>query len=335
MVADLVSMITPCYGTASYLPKLLRSIIKQTYPQIELFVIDDGSPDDIQGVVKEFEPEFRKKGYRIEYIRQFNSGQSVAIQNGLDKINGEYLVWPDSDDFYASENSISKMVDRFKLSGQDVGMVRTQEIIVRDNAENTPIQTLGKNAKEEESRSLFEDCLLQKNGFYFCSGAYMIKSEALMSSTRLPIYTEKDAGQNWQLLLPVLYNYRCSTILEPLYNVVERITSHSRVNKSYERSCQRIETYKRTLLGTLQNIRNISADDLHKYTEMVEANNQYIHLINALIYNKKAESIRLFQQLNEQGHQIDKRTMIKYILLRIGMLDTIHKSKKIISHILN
>lgn len=150
MVADLVSIITPCYGTADYLPTLLKSILIQTHPKIELFVIDDGSPDDIESVVDKFRQPFATKNYPLHYVRQSNSGQSVAIQNALNLINGEFLVWPDSDDFYAEEDAIAKMVDRFRQSGPKVGMVRTQESIVEDTPEHTLIRILGKQTSAED-----------------------------------------------------------------------------------------------------------------------------------------------------------------------------------------
>ena len=333
MVADLVSIITPCYGTAKYLPKLLHSILTQKYPRIEVFVIDDGSPDDIKSVTAQFEKSYRDKGYDLEYVWQTNGGQSVAIQNGLNRIRGEFLVWPDSDDFYASDETISKMVARFKLSGSDVGMVRTQEVVVRDDGFYTPFSLLGKKAKNEESRSLFDDCLLGKNGFYFCPGAYMVRTDALRSSTQLPIYTEKDAGQNWQLMLPVLYNYKCSTILEPLYNVVERLTSHSRAKKTYEKSRQRIETYRRTIIGTLERINNMSAEDLGRYKKMVESRYLQIHLNDALNHENQQDSNSLIKKMKALNLRIDSRTVLKYYLMRTGLLRLIRKFRQSIHHI--
>lgn len=325
MVNDLVSVITPCYGTAKYLPQLLRSILNQTYPSIEVFVIDDGSPDDIKSVVDQFAQPYQDKGYKLEYVYQTNSGQSVAVQNGLDRINGEYLVWPDSDDYYSSDEAIAKMVKRFKDSPSDVGMVRTQQVEVRDDDHHTQIKILGAAAKTLEDSSLFVDCLLNKNGFYFCPGAYMVKTEALKSSTKFPIYTEKDAGQNWQLMLPVLYSYRCSTILEPLYNIVKRTTSHSRSRKTYEQSKQRIKTYQNTIYGTLNRIANMSDKKLAAYKEMVNSEYLNIYFSNALNYGDKSDSKELLKQLKAKNQPIAKATQLKYCLLRIGLLKFVQK----------
>ena len=90
----LVSIITPCYNTAGYLHRLLESVVKQTYPDIEMFVIDDGSKDNPKEIVERYIPEFRQRGYQLTYIHQVNSGQSVAIKRGLEMISGEFFVWP-------------------------------------------------------------------------------------------------------------------------------------------------------------------------------------------------------------------------------------------------
>lgn len=269
-IKDLVSVITPCYNTGKYIHRLLDSILNQTYPKIEMFAIDDGSTDDTKSIISNYIPLFEARGYTLTYVYQENSGQSVAIQKGLDLINGEYLVWPDSDDFYASEESLQKMVERFKQLTSEFAMVRTQEILISDEKDSRILRLQGEKVKEIEKKTLFEDCLLGQHGFYYCPGAYMIKTECLFESTKMPIYTSKRAGQNWQLMLPILYNYRCSSIKEPLYKVIERVGSHSREYNNYEQIKSRIEIYEETILQTLRNIRNIPESELNKYVLRVK-----------------------------------------------------------------
>ena len=263
---DLVSIVTPCYNTGAYLHRLLDSVLHQTYPSIEMFVVDDGSSDNSAEVVESYIPKFESKGFKLSLIRQQNSGQSVAIREGMKLINGKYFVWPDSDDFYASPYSISKMVEAFKHLGDDYGMVRTQENILEDETFKV-IDCKGKTAKSSyEKRQLFEDCLFCKNDYYFCSGAYMADFQKLKESTPMDIYTDKMAGQNWQLMLPLLYNYKCYTILEPLYNVVVRKTSHSRGQyASYEGTMAKLNSYEHTIIGTLDRIIGLPSEEKKNY----------------------------------------------------------------------
>lgn len=315
MQSELVSVITPCYNTGKYLSRLLNSVLEQSYPHIEMIAVDDGSTDNTAEVIKGFIGKFEQKGYSLVYVKQENSGQSVAIQRGLDMINGEYLVWPDSDDYYASADAITKMVARFKDSPEDVAMVRTQEVMVEDADIHHPICVKGARAREYEHKDLFEDCLLGKNAFFYCPGAYMAKYQSFIKSSKLPIYTSKDAGQNWQLMLPLLYHYRCSTILEPLYHVVCRGNSHSREKKEYSRLKQRIETYRDTILCTLKNIVGMPATELEHYTHIIE--NKYTkELLNAAIVNKQKGEAQEFYCNLQRNKAIDVSLRIRYFLFK-------------------
>lgn len=252
MRKGLVSILTPCYNGESFIHRLLDSILAQTYPDVEMIVVDDGSTDRSYDIARGYIPRFEERGYSLRCVRQPNSGQSVAIDNGLKLIRGEFLVWPDSDDFYASGFAIEKMVRRLEEASPEFAMVRTMERLVDENDLGKELGVHGVYAQEEESARLFYDCLFCDNHFYFVPGAYMIRVEALIRTNGLSIYTEKNAGQNWQLLLPVLYSYRCLTIKEILYTVLVRQSSHSRGQYSgYERMLVRYDSYRKTILATL------------------------------------------------------------------------------------
>jgi glycosyltransferase involved in cell wall biosynthesis len=103
MEENLVSLLTPMYNTDKYIHRLLDSVLSQDYPSIEMIIIDDGSTDNSKDIVKSYIQPFAEKGYTLKYVYQENQGQSVAIKNGLQLISGEFLAWPDSDDFYAEK----------------------------------------------------------------------------------------------------------------------------------------------------------------------------------------------------------------------------------------
>jgi hypothetical protein len=185
-------------------------------------------------------------------------------------VTGEYLLWPDSDDFYTTSDAISKMVRVLASSDPEFQMVRTLIRYVKDPSLEL-LRMEGLNAHEEEEKSLFEDCLFHCNGFCYCSGSYLVRTAVLEELTHFEIYTEKDAGQNWQLLVPVLYRYRCKTILEPLFAGVVRATSHSRGQYSgYEREVVRKKTYLRTQVATLERIEDIPEEKLARYLKRLQ-----------------------------------------------------------------
>ena len=94
-----VSVIVPVYNTEKYLRKCLDSLVNQTLKDIEILVINDGSPDDSQTIIDEYKSKYSNlKSYPKE-----NGGLSDARNYGIDKANGEYLAFVDSDDYIALE----------------------------------------------------------------------------------------------------------------------------------------------------------------------------------------------------------------------------------------
>ena len=271
MQRPLVSILTPMYNTEKYVHRLLDSVLAQDYPAIEMVVVDDGSTDGSRAVVESYVGRFAAKGYALRCFHQPNSGQSVAIKNGLQRVTGAYLAWPDSDDFYTTPDAISKMVRALESSAPEFQLVRTQVRYVQDPSLEL-LRIEGLDAHAEEDPSLFEDCLFALGGFYYCAGSYLLRTAVLKDLTGFEIYTEKNAGQNWQLLVPVLYRYRCKTILEPLFTVVERTASHSRGQYSgYARDVVKKEAYLRTQRATLERIEDIPEDKRARYLKQLQA----------------------------------------------------------------
>lgn len=303
-----VSILTPMYNTEKYVHRLLDSVLAQDYPDIEMVVVDDGSTDGSAAVVQAYAPRFAARGYELRYVYQANAGQSAATQNGLQQITGAYLAWPDSDDFYASDRAISKMVDALEAAPEEFQLVRTQVQYVEDGTFRL-LRVKGEDAQEEEAPSLFEDCLFAQNGFYYCAGSYLIRTKVLKALTGFAIYTEKNAGQNWQLLLPILYKYRCKTILEPLYTVVERASSHSRGQYSgFTPSLVKIDAYHRTQWETLLRIPGIPEPQLSAYQKRLLAQKERWRKEQSVLrLPGGAALLKAYKDLHHRLHLIKKR----------------------------
>lgn len=87
----LASVVIPCYGQSRFLAEAISSALEQDYPNKEIIVVDDGSPDDTLQVASSF-------GDRIVYIRQCNSGAAKARNVGIQASRGEYVAFLDADD---------------------------------------------------------------------------------------------------------------------------------------------------------------------------------------------------------------------------------------------
>ncbi len=92
---DLISVIVPVYNVENYLSKCIDSILAQTYTNLEIILVDDGSPDNCGKICD----EYAKKDSRIKVIHQENGGLSAARNAGLDTATGDYIGFVDSDDY--------------------------------------------------------------------------------------------------------------------------------------------------------------------------------------------------------------------------------------------
>jgi glycosyl transferase family 2 len=92
----LVTVVIPAYNHAGYLREAVRSVLNQSYPQIELIVIDDGSTDDTAHVLATLDGDFR-------WFSQDNSGQSQTLARGWDEARGEILAYLSADDCLESQ----------------------------------------------------------------------------------------------------------------------------------------------------------------------------------------------------------------------------------------
>lgn len=95
MKNDLVSVIVPVYNVEKYLDKCIKSIVNQTYENIEIILVDDGSPDSSSEIC-DF---WAKKDGRIKVIHKTNGGLSSARNAGIELATGDFLVFIDSDDY--------------------------------------------------------------------------------------------------------------------------------------------------------------------------------------------------------------------------------------------
>ena len=92
---QLVSVIIPCFNHGKYLRTSIRSVLRQTYKQVEIVVVDDGSTDNTRRIAQRFT--------KVKYIYQNNQGLSAARNTGIDYCNGTFLVFLDADDWLMPE----------------------------------------------------------------------------------------------------------------------------------------------------------------------------------------------------------------------------------------
>ncbi|MCR5557046.1 MAG: glycosyltransferase [Butyrivibrio sp.] len=112
---DKISIVVPIFNVSHYLEKCVNSLLEQTYTNIEVLLIDDGSTDNSG----ELCDSFAKRDSRVKVIHQANQGLSGARNTGLDNATGEYVFFCDSDDFLQKDALVS-MYDRLCRDNADI-----------------------------------------------------------------------------------------------------------------------------------------------------------------------------------------------------------------------
>lgn len=95
METDLVSIIVPVYDAEQFLDRCIESALHQTYQNLEIVLVDDGSPDRCGDICD----RHAKEDNRIVVIHQENAGPSAARNTGLDAAKGDFIYFLDSDDY--------------------------------------------------------------------------------------------------------------------------------------------------------------------------------------------------------------------------------------------
>ena len=241
IVKGRVSVVTPVYNGEQFLKRFLDSLLSQTYMDMEVILVDDGSSDHTLDIAKSYTDAFCHKGYPFKIIQAKHKNASAAINQGLPYVTGEYLIWPDSDDV---------------LKHLTYNCVRSIAYYFEDKTGKLtrPDEQKGSFIKEE----LFWDVLESKT--FVCCGCYMLKTEIFFQIYPQKKIPEYDVGQNFQMLLPYLYFNKCYTIPEELYGVSVRSGSHSRTPLTKKQETIKFQNYEK-LVDEISNICHLNIEE--------------------------------------------------------------------------
>lgn len=104
---EIVSVIIPLYNKEGSIKKCIDSLVKQTYKDLEIIIVDDGSKDNSVNIIDEY------KDKRIKLIQKKNEGVSLTRNKGIENSKGKYIAFVDADD-YVSENYIENLIQEYK-----------------------------------------------------------------------------------------------------------------------------------------------------------------------------------------------------------------------------
>ena len=131
-----VTVVIPIYNVEEYLPRCILSVVNQTYKNLEIILVDDGSLDRCPDICE----EWKQKDSRIKVIHKANAGLGMARNTGIDNATGEYIFFFDSDD-YVADNIVEKCVKNVCSNNSDAVLFGYFNVYSNGKIENTNMTT--------------------------------------------------------------------------------------------------------------------------------------------------------------------------------------------------
>ena len=227
----LVSIITCCYNGERFVDRWAESLLQQTYGNIEILFVDDGSTDGSGAKFLSYKNEFEEKGYVLKYFSQENQGIGGATNVGLLNMTGDYFVIYDIDDILYPHYVEARV--KYLEENVDCGLVLSNGHYVNENNINQkyPIEFYSANITnmQDEKEWIFEDIILGKRVCDTCP--YMHRTKYYLETNPGRIIYPTKYQQDTQLTMISAYRYKCGYIDEELYAKVSHEDSHSHAMK--------------------------------------------------------------------------------------------------------
>ena len=199
-----VSVIIPTYNRAHSIVRSIQSILNQTYQDFEIIVVDDGSTDNTQEIIKEIQTQDK----RIRYIRyENNKGAPTARNTGIKTARSDYIAFQDSDDEWFPEK-LEKQMKAFGSAPPEVGVVYTGYYRLGKRKTYGPSIKRKKTKREGDIfNSLLEENLVGTPTILIKRGCF---ERAGLFDERLPAF------QDWELVIRLSKYYDFIFLDEPL-----------------------------------------------------------------------------------------------------------------------
>lgn len=198
MERDIITIIIPIYKVEKYLKKCVQSVINQTYSNLEIILVDDGSPDNCGKICD----DYAKEDKRIKVIHKLNGGLSDARNKGLDIATGKYVYFLDSDDSI-SKDAIKYLYHIIKENNADIAIGKMKEVFKENYSFNQEEILLKENLKDTIKLYTKEQALEEMlyNTEFTNMACNKLYKKRLFSKIRYPVgMLYEDLGTTYKLI---------------------------------------------------------------------------------------------------------------------------------------
>lgn len=309
-----VSIIIPCYNAEKHIEKCIKSIINQTYKNIEIIAIDDGSQDNTLEILN----KFKEKDKRINVISKKNTGVSDTRNIGIEKSTGNYIMFVDADDFL-EEDAVEKLYNT--IINNKVNIVRGmyRRISEKRISDENDILKYNNANNYEIIKSIL-------NGDILCYVWLLMIKKEILQKYNIKFDKNLKIMEDTLFYINIIEKENIYFLNEVIYNYVQNEESATgNVNKT-------LETYKNMLKAENKIINSLRENNMWKN----ELNNIVIKkiLVNGICNNTwnlyKAKDKK---QLKKFIEYINEQKEIKENIIKTD-LKNVRRDKKIIINLI-
>lgn len=317
-----VSVIIPVFNVEQYVNYAVESVLSQTYKNIEIILIDDGSTDESPILCD----QLSERNNQIKVIHKTNGGASNARNTGIDNATGDYILFLDADDFWNDNTAVEKLVKRVSKSHADIlnfSYIKYYEDINQyqkyfDNIINCPLDL----SKEDQKKYILDHNLyiaspcnklikrnLFDNDLYFIKGSY---SEDIDWCLRLFIKAESVDficenfycyRQRSDSVSHTINDKKCRDLTNNILNCFSIVNKNESLKDSlYKYVAYQYGTFFITQ-ALAENYQSNCIDELSKYKWVLKyhSNNKKLIILNIMVtilgYKLSCKIIRFFIRL--------------------------------------
>lgn len=264
----MVSIIVPAYNHENYVGECIESIINQTYNNIELIILNDGSKDKTMQAIKKYEEKCEERFTNFLVIDKENEGICKTLNRGIKESNGKYVCFLASDDMILSDK-IKKQVNYLQINEDIKELICNGYIYYGDNKIKELFYKSIPKWTKLSHKEIFKKSLC--GNFFNPFGMY--DREVF---DKIGLFNESLNFEDWDMHLRIVYNYKIGYLDEPLflYRRHEKNITNEDIKNVYYMYEGRIQT-----LDTITNMYNVSFLIKRKVYS-------YLYAVNAEIFKK-------------------------------------------------
>ncbi len=237
MKNELVSIVVPIYNVEKYLDRCITSIVNQTYKNLEIILVEDGSPDNCPVMCD----DWAKKDNRIRVIHKENAGLGMARNTGIDNASGRYICFFDSDD-YIDLNTIEKAYQNIKKYNSDIAIFGMYSVNKSGKNLTADIPKTDKELYQGEEivQIVLPNMLSGRNGFNMSSSGRIYSMDMIRKNNWRFVSEREYISEDFYSLLELHGKVKSVSIMhEALYYYCynEKSLSNSLDSRRFEKVC--------------------------------------------------------------------------------------------------